>query len=155
MNCLASVEKARKVAEDKNYTSCDESQLGKGCRNKIPKQIYSNSDEENKENKDKKAQKIKRKRNSNCIISDSSDSDNNNNKTRKSGKKVLELPPYPNIENQTELLSHVNPSTSNENNDNGKYIVKTTKKLYYYTYCDRIIVHIIIIHLYILIYIYI
>ncbi|GAB1866388.1 hypothetical protein CAJAP_07467 [Camponotus japonicus] len=37
-----SVEKARKIAEDKNYTSCEESQLGKGFRTKIPnKQIYS------------------------------------------------------------------------------------------------------------------
>lgn len=126
-NYLATVEKARKVAEDKNYTSCEESQLGKGFRTRIPnKQINSDHDsEEDKEDERKKVKsKVIKKKSTRNIHPNSSDSDNNNN-TQEIEKKKPELPQWPNTDyqriDQPELLSQSILSTSDENNDDGKY----------------------------------
>ncbi|XP_036144337.1 uncharacterized protein LOC114255275 [Monomorium pharaonis] len=120
----ASLDKARKIADDKNYTSCEESQLGKGCRTKIPnKQIYSDDDsEEDKENEKNKQVKTKRnKRLNQQIHKDSSGSDNNSNNYNKEGigkKTQLKLPQWPDINNQVdEAISLQLNESSNENND--------------------------------------
>jgi len=127
-NCLATVEKARKVAEDKNYTSCEESQLGKGFRTRIPnKQINSDHDsEEDKVDERKKVKsKVIKKKSTRDIHANSSGSDNNNNTQEIEKKKKPELPQWPNTDyqkiDQPELSSQSILSTSDENNDDGKY----------------------------------
>jgi len=150
-NCLASVDKTRKIAENKYYTSCEGSQLGKSCRTKIPnKQIYSTSDseedkeEERKTTNAKETQSRKRKSNRNLFHDSSSDNDddinNNNNETQEIGRKKLKpnLPQWPNYnENQIDdtfsQSQSALKSTANENNeisDDGKCIVEHIKNLF-------------------------
>ncbi|KAL0098441.1 hypothetical protein PUN28_004304 [Cardiocondyla obscurior] len=41
---MYTIEKARKIAEDENYTSAENSQLGKGCRKKFPNHYINQED---------------------------------------------------------------------------------------------------------------
>jgi len=131
--------KARKIAEDPNYTSAEDLQVGKGYRKKIPPSRYINpdetdslSDEKNDNNHNKKKTTInfidlsstkescKRKSNKSLDVNTINTQEYNNN-TNHATSKLLEWPSF--ITNSRTENTNLVPTNEIIYLENSKYLL--------------------------------